>query len=192
MGCLYEPQEWYTVDTVENEDGPIDGPNQALCSGLGFVLAKTEFVELIKSILPFYDEYDDWEIKNYNHWLYHMRKETRIKRREKKDPRRKAKKRGPRRKTKNGGYVYLLFLECSGYYKIGLSNNPGRRVWKEISPVLPEVPELICTIKTNDMRSLEAGLHARFADKRGSGEWFRLNDEDVEYIKGLANGPKAI
>ena len=183
MGFLYQANEHFSVEVVETEDGPIDGPNRALWSGLGFVLTRTEFKEIIETLIPFYDAYDDMEIKNYNHWVYHIREEKRIS---------KIESREPHRRVSLGGYVYLLFLKCAGYYKIGLSNNPDRRVWKEISPVLPEEPELICTIETEDMHSLEAGLHARFANKRANGEWFRLDNSDVEHIKGLADGPETI
>jgi len=81
------------------------------------------------------------------------------------------------------GYVYLL--GGGDYYKIGLSNNVNRRI-EEISPRLPFKTELICTIATDDMYGLEAGLHRQFAEKRANGEWFELDDEDVEYIRRLA------
>jgi len=48
--------------------------------------------------------------------------------------------------------------------------------------------ELICTIATEDMHGLESRLHKRFADKRANGEWFLLDEADVEYIRGLADG----
>ena len=178
MGLLYQADEWFSVGSVEDENGPIC-PNKALWSQIGFLLTRTEFESMVKEVSAFYDIHDDMDIKNYNHWVYHVREQARIKKRETKEP---------VCRRPSDGYVYLLFLRCSGHYKIGLSNNPERRVWKEISPVLPEEPELICTIGTEDMHRLEAQLHMRFANKRAKGEWFRLDANDVEYIKGLADG----
>jgi len=87
--------------------------------------------------------------------------------------------------TTRPGCVYLLKGER--YYKIGLSSNVNRRM-EEISPRLPFETELICTIATEDMHGLEAQLHELYAGKRANGEWFKLSDEDVAYIKELADG----
>lgn len=84
----------------------------------------------------------------------------------------------------SAGYVYIL--EGGPYYKIGRTNNVDRRIG-EISPKLPFKTRLVCTIATEDMYTLEAELHERFADKRTNGEWFELEPEDVEYIGGLPN-----
>jgi len=81
------------------------------------------------------------------------------------------------------GYVYLL--KGGNYHKIGLSKDTDRRM-EEILPKLPFETELVCTIATEDMYGLESRLHEQFADKRANGEWFKLNEADVEYIRRLA------
>jgi hypothetical protein len=81
------------------------------------------------------------------------------------------------------GYVYLL--ESGGVYKIGRSNTPGRRI-AQISPVMPYSLNVICTIFSEEHEVLEAELHERFRDVRLNGEWFDLTEEDVNYIRGLA------
>jgi len=78
------------------------------------------------------------------------------------------------------GYVYLL--EGMGRYKIGSSTNVNRRI-EQISPRLPFEARLVCSIWTENMYKLESTLHKLFADKRLCGEWFKLSDEDVAYIK---------
>ena len=83
------------------------------------------------------------------------------------------------------GFVYVIKLGDTGYYKIGRSNNPDRRIWKEITPILPIEPEIICIVETRDMIKLEKELHERYSDKRANGEWFLLDDEDIEQIRGL-------
>lgn len=91
-----------------------------------------------------------------------------------------------RKKKTHHASVYLVELNGTRYYKIGCSTNVSRRM-KEFSCLFPEKADLICSITTDDMYTLESELHERFKDKRTNGEWFLLDDEDVEYIKGLAN-----
>lgn len=88
-------------------------------------------------------------------------------------------------KKDQSGYVYLLKSD-NGHHKIGKAKNPEDRL-KTFTVKLPFHVEYICTIKTNDMRVLEETLHERFANKRIDGEWFNLETEDIEYIKGLAS-----
>lgn len=81
------------------------------------------------------------------------------------------------------GYVYLM--QSGDAFKIGMSQNPSERL-RGISPILPYPVNLLCIVKTEDMRSLEVTLHERFADKRLNGEWFALSSEDIQYVKSLA------
>lgn len=81
------------------------------------------------------------------------------------------------------GYVYLL-QSISGHYKIGRTQDPERRV-KTFAIQLPFEVEYVCLIETLNMVELEKDLHLRFAAKRLNGEWFDLDAEEVEYIKGL-------
>jgi hypothetical protein len=39
-------------------------------------------------------------------------------------------------------------------------------------------------IETGDPASLEKQLHRAYHDKRVKGEWFRLDDDDIEAIRG--------
>ncbi len=82
------------------------------------------------------------------------------------------------------GYVYLM-KGANGTYKIGRSKNPIDRM-KMFGVHLPFEIEPVCIIKSEDHVSLEKELHAMFADFRVNGEWFKLADDDVEYIKSLA------
>ena len=78
------------------------------------------------------------------------------------------------------GYVYLL--KSGAHYKIGHSNDPGRRAY-EVRLVMPEPVNTLHTIETDDPEGIEAYWHRRFADRRAEGEWFRLNKEDVRAFK---------
>jgi hypothetical protein len=93
-----------------------------------------------------------------------------------------TKKRKPAKDTT--GFVYLLQSPTSAY-KIGRSKNPDHRL-KTFGIQLPYEVEYLAVIPTDDMYTLESELHERYADKRVNGEWFELDDNDVEYIKSLA------
>jgi hypothetical protein len=82
----------------------------------------------------------------------------------------------------NRGNVYLL--RAGPYYKIGVSTQVDERI-KQLSTLPPFDIELLHTLPTDDMYKLEKQLHERYADKRKNGEWFELDQDDVEYIKGL-------
>lgn len=97
-----------------------------------------------------------------------------------------------RRRETNGrsnrnrsGYVYLI-KSPTGAYKIGRTNNPENRM-RTFNVKLPFEIEFIALIKTEDMVWLEKDLHDRFAAKRINGEWFSLDENDVDYITGLAS-----
>lgn len=89
----------------------------------------------------------------------------------------------PSTKKTKPGYVYLIRGE-NGYYKIGKSSNAKNRI-ESLGVVLPFTIEPVCIVQTNDMHGLEKELHARFSDKRISGEWFVLNEQDVSYIRNI-------
>jgi len=95
--------------------------------------------------------------------------------------------RGPNVPYSRNGHVYLLRSE-NGYFKIGRSTDIEKRV-KNLQREFPIKIVLVAAIPTESPPSLERELHGLFSEKRLSQhEWFSLNDEDVEYITGLANG----
>lgn len=98
----------------------------------------------------------------------------------------------PVTKTAHGGYVaapdrpghvYLLASEL-GPHKIGRAKEVGERL-KTLAIQLPFDVSLAHHFPADDCVAAEAYLHGRFAEKRLRGEWFRLTEEDVEWIMGI-------
>jgi hypothetical protein len=80
---------------------------------------------------------------------------------------------------KQGGIEYVYLLKGGPHYKIGMSTDPKKR-FDQIALQIPFRVTLIHTIETDDGGGIEKYWHKRFANKRTNGEWFRLNDSDVE------------
>jgi len=84
----------------------------------------------------------------------------------------------------NPGYVYLLKCENKNIYKIGYSKNAPKRV-RKLNTEIPFKLFITHLIRTDNMVHLEKYLHDKYNDKRMNGEYFRLNQNDVKYIKSL-------
>jgi len=83
---------------------------------------------------------------------------------------------------KRESLVYLL--KANDRYKIGFTTNMENRFRRCIG-LCPYPLELIWTLKTNDYRNIEKGLHKIFKEKRIHYEWFLLSDLDVNCIKKI-------
>lgn len=81
-------------------------------------------------------------------------------------------------------YVYLMFDTKSLYYKIGISNLPE---WRErtLQSEKPSI-KLIAAKKFVNRRiaaNFEKALHDSYSHKRTRGEWFQLDQEDIDEIR---------
>jgi hypothetical protein len=78
------------------------------------------------------------------------------------------------------GYMYMLKL--GKHYKIGMTTDVPRR-HRQIALELPERPDVIHSIRTDDPEGIEAYWHRRFAAKATNGEWFALDSKDIRAFK---------
>ena len=83
------------------------------------------------------------------------------------------------------GIVYLIAAE-NGLYKIGKAINLGKR-FRTFSVHFPMKWKMIHSFRSRDYTAAEAALHEMYKDKRDVGEWFRLSNDDVAYIKTLTD-----
>jgi hypothetical protein len=75
-------------------------------------------------------------------------------------------------------YVYLIYSTENGYYKIGISKNPTKRV-NQLQTGNGERLVLKETFKTKYYLDVEKSLHGIYGDFRRHGEWFELGLVDV-------------
>jgi hypothetical protein len=81
-------------------------------------------------------------------------------------------------------YVYFIESESLGMVKIGLADNPRRRL-RELQVGSPDKLNLRGVLLLDDAPGYEASMHLRFAEERSHGEWFRKTDRLEEFMVGL-------
>lgn len=82
------------------------------------------------------------------------------------------------------GKVYILKAD-NGLYKIGQTTHLSERI-KQLGIQLPYELELVWYIPTDHVLIAEKKLHDYFADKRIKGEWFALEEDDIECLTNLS------
>ena len=81
------------------------------------------------------------------------------------------------------GFVYLIHMENTTFYKIGMSLDPEMRL-RTLQTGNPHLLSLIGMQAVQDMRSAEMGLHLKFESQRVPNstvkEWFDFSDSPGE------------
>jgi predicted GIY-YIG superfamily endonuclease len=77
-----------------------------------------------------------------------------------------------------GKYVYLISDNNNYTYKIGISNNPEKRV-KTLQTGNDNKLKIVHKILCENFKDVELALHNKSQFLRVNGEWFELGDEDV-------------
>jgi hypothetical protein len=88
----------------------------------------------------------------------------------------------------NPGYIYLMRMDGTNYYKVGISKDTKQRV-KQIGILLPKPVTVVYEAFHTHMKEYEAIIHKDWAVYHTNGEWFEL---DAEREKQLVEFMKAI
>ena len=80
-------------------------------------------------------------------------------------------------------YVYLMLDTTNGFHKIGISNRPSYRE-KTLQSEKPSIELLAAKPFPSRIiaEAIEQALHKAYGEKRLRGEWFELDDKDVNDI----------
>jgi len=73
--------------------------------------------------------------------------------------------------------VYLL--ECGDKHKIGFTRNSIEKRIKQMKTGNSDEFKILGSFESIWGTKIEAHLHRRFRDKKVSGEWFMLSEEDI-------------
>ena len=89
--------------------------------------------------------------------------------------------------TAPAGYLYMVDDAATGMSKIGITNNPARRL-SELQMLLGRNLSFIGIKRVNNARAVESALHTRFAGQNVASaygrEWFHLSSFDKAVILG--------
>ena len=86
----------------------------------------------------------------------------------------------------DNGYIYVIKMD--NYYKIGKTKNPKERFGEYT--LLPKEPTIICCECVSFYSKVETDLHKKYKEKALRGEWFALDEKDVEEIKQILSKVK--
>lgn len=84
----------------------------------------------------------------------------------------------------NDRKVYCIQKGSEPVFKIGISVDPKSRL-SSLQTASDTSLRIVHIVECRDALKLEAKLHRKFSSKRLSGEWFELNEQDIEFVKGL-------
>jgi len=87
-------------------------------------------------------------------------------------------------KKVRSGFVYVMQNRRNGLFKIGFSKRPSFRE----KTLQSEEPEVELILSNEGTIRLEKKIHNKYLQKRIRGEWFSLNEEDLESIKLMLEG----
>jgi hypothetical protein len=77
------------------------------------------------------------------------------------------------------GHIYLINESGTENYKIGLTKNPTKKRKSQLQTGNSSELNVVKSFETKHPARLEKLLHMQHANKRGLGEWFLLEPEDV-------------
>lgn len=143
----------------------VDSLRTALFGANAHIVYRNQWIALRRRLDAYYNNVSDEDIHEYNAQVTKARQ---------------AKK---GRFTLSAGYIYLLSSSV-GYFKIGRALDIKTRM-KSHERDYPVKLKLVHSIAVKYMIQCESFLLRLYRDKKMQGEWFELDDEDVDWIKSL-------
>lgn len=160
-----------TIELIIQQIQTDDGFSGITVTDFGGAIPSHEtWAEIVENVNQFYIHVSPKEVDNLNWDSLEPKQEK------------KALPSLPNPPKPQAGWVYVV--QADKYFKIGISKEPKKRI-KTLGTEMPTPLTTIRLFETEDMKKLEEALHNVFAFKRIKGEWFALDESDVEYIKGL-------
>lgn len=86
-------------------------------------------------------------------------------------------------------YVYFIKEAAMGSIKIGISRNVAKRM-SELQRVIPQKLECLGCIEGNHMK--EKNLHKQFSHLKIRGEWFKPDQELLDFLDQINLEPMII
>jgi hypothetical protein len=77
----------------------------------------------------------------------------------------------------------LYVLHCDGKYKIGITTSTVTKRVRSLQTGSPYKITRYWSKRCSNYQEMERYFHRKFAKKRLCGEWFALDDKDLEFIK---------
>jgi hypothetical protein len=136
-----------------------------------YLVSREAAYELLLKCKGYLQHIDEAFIKQYNEEL-HQHRVDEMREREKEYVK-------ARRKQIKLTYIYVMLNSRNGLYKIGRSNNPIKRE----NTLQSEEPEISMLFQVPGTHEVETRLHQQYSSKRIRGEWFRLEQSDIDAIK---------
>lgn len=153
----------------------IDQHGRVFIANTGdYLMSPEDIIEIMNYCKKYLEQIDDSTVKKYNEYLY----EERIKERAKEVKVHRSKKNSTALAATK---VYVMLNKRNGYYKIGRARNVLHRE----RTLQAEDPDTEILFFIEGTISTETLLHNHFSEQRIRGEWFRLTNEDIEFIKAF-------
>ena len=81
------------------------------------------------------------------------------------------------------GYIYIIEDLKNNLFKIGITRNNVKDRLNSMQTSTPNKLIIVYEKKIKNYIIMESHFHFYFKSKNISGEWFKLNNEDIKYIK---------
>lgn len=84
-------------------------------------------------------------------------------------------------------HLYLIQSLETGYYKVGISKHPSKRI-QQLQTGSPCELRLVYVYKSENCSKIETTLHNQFSHLHREGEWFKMTlEHEVDFLERCKN-----